>query len=212
VNVLIVTATEAEAAPVRERIRQDLPDASVAFLTAGIGMVATAYSLTRHLSGHSYDLVLGIGIAGAIDTQLKLGTVVSVEEEQLYELGAQDGDDFLSPADMGLDAVSRFRPLHYARQYIPSDVLSVKGITVNTVHGNDNSIAVLRSRSDASVESMEGAAFYCVCNGFQVPCLELRAISNHVERRNRSAWDIPLALDRLASVVVQYLKAVLGHA
>jgi futalosine hydrolase len=59
---------------------------------------------------------------------------------------------------------------------------------------------------------MEGAAFYFVCNGFSVDCLQLRAVSNKVERRNREAWDLPKAMDKLAVAVSGLLQALPGHA
>ena len=35
------------------------------------------------------------------------------------------------------------------------------------------------------------------CQNAGVPCVQLRAISNYVERRNKLAWDIPLAIQNL---------------
>jgi futalosine hydrolase len=52
-------------------------------------------------------------------------------------------------------------------------------------------------RLQPDIESMEGAAFFASCMVHRVPCLQLRAVSNRVEPRNREAWNIPLALNRL---------------
>jgi futalosine hydrolase len=48
------------------------------------------------------------------------------------------------------------------------------------------------------IESMEGATFFYICRREKIPFLALRAISNIVEIRNRSNWDIKLALLNLA--------------
>ena len=45
---------------------------------------------------------------------------------------------------------------------------------------------------------MEGAGVAVAAANYNVPVLELRAISNRVGRRNIKAWDIPLALKTLA--------------
>ena len=44
----------------------------------------------------------------------------------------------------------------------------------------------------------------------QVPFLEIRSISNHVEPRNRAAWDIPLAIGQLNEVLIGMLKSLAG--
>ncbi|MFM7728196.1 MAG: hypothetical protein ACKO7B_15965, partial [Flavobacteriales bacterium] len=85
---------------------------------------------------------------------------------------------------------------------------AVKGITVSRVHGEDASIALALQRAPAQVESMEGASFYYVCNKEHVPCLQIRAISNRVERRNRADWNIPGALHALADAVNDYLQSL----
>lgn len=40
----------------------------------------------------------------------------------------------------------------------------------------------------------------------EVPCLQLRAISNYVEKRNRDAWEIELALSNLAEETLRTLN------
>ena len=73
----------------------------------------------------------------------------------------------------------------------------VKAITVNTVHGNKNSIQSTVNLFNPDIETMEGAAFFKVCNYFNVPCMQIRSISNRVEKRNKSNWDIDLAIANL---------------
>ena len=77
----------------------------------------------------------------------------------------------------------------------------VRAITVNKVHGNDFSIHRIKERLNPQVESMEGAAFFYVCSQMDIPTLQIRAISNYVEKRNREAWKIELALNNLAEAI-----------
>ena len=44
---------------------------------------------------------------------------------------------------------------------------------------------------------MEGAAVFKVCKEMKVPCIQIRSISNKVERRNKENWDLDLAISNL---------------
>jgi futalosine hydrolase len=48
---------------------------------------------------------------------------------------------------------------------------------------------------------MEGATFFYICCREKIPFLALRAISNKVEPRNKSNWDIMLALNNLSEIL-----------
>ena len=52
-------------------------------------------------------------------------------------------------------------------------------------------------RLNPQIETMEGAAFFMTCQRFNVECIQLRSISNYVEKRNKSNWDIPKAIKNL---------------
>ena len=55
---------------------------------------------------------------------------------------------------------------------------------------------------------MEGAAAAHLCLRYDLPFLELRAISNRVEDRNRDAWNIPLALERSQQAALTLMKEI----
>ena len=84
----------------------------------------------------------------------------------------------------------------------------MSAITVNTVHGSERSIAAVVARCAPQVESMEGAAFMFACQMHGVPCAQVRAVSNVVERRNRGAWAIEPALANLQTAVLRILERV----
>jgi futalosine hydrolase len=84
-------------------------------------------------------------------------------------------------------------------------------ITVNTVHGNEPSIKKLADRLQPQLESMEGAAFFYACRQADVPCLQIRAVSNYVEKRNRDAWRIELAIKNLNSFAAEFLAEFVGN-
>lgn len=191
---LLVAATEEEIIPFLSACEQKgiSPD----ILVTGVGMVSTAFSMGRKLTQSTYDFALNVGIAGAISKEMKLGEVVFVEEDCLAELGAEDDESFLTIETLGFGK-STFRAIPGEKNDWKRHLKKVIGITVNTVHGNEQSIGNVKDRLTAHVESMEGAAFYYACEQFNLPCAQIRSISNYVERRNRENWKIGLAIKNL---------------
>jgi futalosine hydrolase len=82
----------------------------------------------------------------------------------------------------------------------------VRGITSNTIHGHPETIRKIREQFHPDVESMEGAAFFYACLLSGVPFHQIRSISNFVEERDKSKWDIPLALANLNNKMFDILK------
>jgi futalosine hydrolase len=223
-RLLVVAATRPEVAQLTDWLdaavaigpqltRHQSGERAIDVLVTGVGMVATAVWVTRTLNGARYDAAYNFGVCGAFDPALDLGTVVHVTVDSLPELGAEDGDRFLSIAELGLLAENDppFTGLEL-RGNPPRDVPSltrlpeVRGITVNTAHGHEPSIAAVRARHQPHTESMEGAAFLYACLVSGVPCAQVRAVSNRVERRNRAAWDLPLAIRRLGDAAHAILE------
>ena len=189
-------------------------DHDVDVLTTGVGMIATAAWCSRTFAAEHYDLALNVGLCGSFDASLAAPDVVHVTADRIAELGAEDGDDFLTihqlqllgendfPFDGGLLVNTNPPPL-------PSlaTLRSVTGITVNTVHGNERTIAAVRDRYDPDVESMEGAAFMYASLIAGVPFAQVRAVSNAVVRRNRGAWKIDEAIRALGEQSVKLLES-----
>jgi len=189
-------------------------DHDVDVLTTGVGMIATAAWCSRTFAAEHYDLALNVGLCGSFDASLAAPDVVHVTADRIAELGAEDGDDFLTihqlqllgendfPFDGGL-LVNTNPPL------LPplATLRSVTGITVNTVHGNERTIAAVRDRYDPDVESMEGAAFMYSSLIAGVPFAQVRAVSNAVVRRNRGAWKLDEAIRALGEQSVKLLES-----
>ena len=83
-KILLVSATEAELEPFETIwFRKNQVDR----LVSGVGMVATAHSLTRELQSKSYDLAINIGLAGSFDRTFKLADFVAVKEDDYHVIG-----------------------------------------------------------------------------------------------------------------------------
>jgi futalosine hydrolase len=181
-------------------------------LTTGVGMVATAAWCSRALGRAFYDLALNLGVCGSFDPALPPGTVVHVVSDRLAELGAEDGDRFLTVEELGLGGsesepqargvmMNREPPTLAPLRALPA----VAGITVNTASGHEAAIAAIVARFNPQVESMEGAGFMHACLIHRVPFAQIRGVSNMVERRNREAWKMPLAIRAVCNTALDLL-------
>ncbi len=214
--VLIVAATVAEIAPIVATLgaetarsartcRYLLPGRTIDVLTTGVGMVPAAAWCSRLLAGTRYDAALNVGVCGSFDPALAPGQVVHVVSDRLAELGAEDGDAFLNPGELNLaveDVVVNDAP---PRSAALARLPTVSGITVNTVHGSERTIAEIVRRFNPQVESMEGAAFMYACRIADVPFAQVRAVSNRVERRSRARWKLAEAIASLGAVATDIL-------
>ncbi|MEM9849678.1 MAG: futalosine hydrolase [Bacteroidota bacterium] len=221
-RILIIAATPFEILPLRQYLDKycqsktndsyEQGELVVQILVTGVGQMLTAFALGSVLSKTSFDLLINAGVAGTFDRNLPLGTVVQVVSEQFGDLGAEDQDgSFLDIHSMGLiDAnAAPFQTGQLINtasakfDFLPS----VSGLTVNKVHGYEPSIEQITSKYPVQVESMEGAAFFYAALVSETPFLQIRAISNYVEARNRANWELGLAIDNLNEVLVEILKS-----
>jgi futalosine hydrolase len=194
VKILIVAATELEIPQIKGGARGAH---HIDVLITGVGMVATAARTAQALSRGNYDLAFNFGLCGSFDPAFGPGVVVHITRDRIAELGAEDGEGFLPIEDLALnaqgDVVNSNPPQNRALGELPR----VNAITVNTVHGAEATIAAVLERFRPEVESMEGAAFAYACDISDVRYAQVRAVSNIVERRNRGAWQLELAVQKL---------------
>jgi futalosine hydrolase len=137
------------------------------------------------------------------------GSVIHITTDRLADLGAEDGDAFLSVYDLHLLGEDEF-PFTRGRlvNSVPPGNAALEqlpvgdAITVSTAHGHPATIARAVERYNPHVESMEGAAFMYACLVHGMPFAQVRAVSNIVERRNRAAWKMGDAIDALGSALL----------
>jgi futalosine hydrolase len=58
------------------------------------------------------------------------------------------------------------------------------------------------------VESMEGAAVAYVAAQLNINAIQIRSISNRVEKRNRNNWKIALAVENLNITLFNFLMSI----
>ncbi|RZL40729.1 MAG: hypothetical protein EOP00_26295 [Pedobacter sp.] len=106
---------------------------------------------------------------------------------------------FISIDDLG------FGKSTYKANFEYTALPKVNSITVNKVHGNQQSILQLQNRLNVQTESMEGAAVFYACEQLNLPCLQIRAISNYVEPRAKENWQIGLAIKNLNHWLIDFI-------
>jgi futalosine hydrolase len=185
-------------------------DLEIDLVITGLGMVFTTYCLTKVLKEKEYDLVINAGIAGSFSDELSIGTVVNVKSEQFSDLGIEEPGTFKTLFEVGFLEKNQF-PFKDGKLLNPQNngefnLPDVNGISGSMSHGCPNTISKVIKEFSPDVESMEGGAVFYVCLQEKIPFLEIRAISNIVEARDTTKWDIPTALENLTDELFKILR------
>jgi len=219
-KILYVAATAGEAdvlkklmgiLSLRDEIR--FRNFEISVLVTGVGSIATAWALKQWISlNEKPDLAINAGIAGSYNEKLNIGDVVMPVTDCFADAGIEDGDNFFTLHEAGLtdkDEIPFRDGLIFSdstyRELMKNILKPVKAITVNTATGSESTREKLFRKFNPDIETMEGATFFYICTREKIPFLALRAISNKVEPRNRSKWNITLALDNLSEKLNEVL-------
>ncbi len=182
---------------------------SISLSVCGVGLVNTAIHTSR-IAQNDSDLMILIGLAGTFNRAFEIGTVVNVTEEAYGDLGAEDQNGrLLSIHDLELIPADKppfqngklINPSAHEFSFLPK----ASSISVNKVSGSKQSIELIEDAFAVDIENMEGAAFFQVCLSQRKRFLQLRAISNYVEPRNKDNWKINEALVNLTDVLVNII-------
>ncbi len=202
--ILVVAATTAEVEPLTKYFGNKID-----VLITGVGMVPTAFAMGQHFTRPKYDLVINFGIAGSFDRSIEPGYVIEVTEDTFAETGAEDDEQFIPMSTLGFGEVT-YKPTTTLEELDNNFFLKkARAITVNTVHGNEASIRKVQGRLNPQLESMEGAAFFYACTQVNARCIQIRAVSNYVEKRNRASWQIGLAIKNLNNFAIDFIDAII---
>ncbi len=221
-KILFVAATYLEIAPLIQSLNLTTKQSfyelqyrhfEIDILITGVGMVHTTFHLGRLLLQKSYKLAINVGIAGSFDHQIKIGQVFRVQSQIFGDMGVENRETFIPISELDFFDKNEF-PYQNGRLFssynpffaIFQNLKTVSAITVNKVLGRKSSIDQAKKLFKADIESMEGAAFFYSCMMSEQPFIEVRAISNYVEERNKSKWNIPLAVENLNQLIVEFLN------
>lgn len=200
-HILVVTSVAAE----KDAVLRGL-NASSSFdvVTSGVGSAAAAAATASALSRTRYDLVVSAGIGGGFEGQAEVGSLVIANEIIAADLGAETESGFQTIEEIGMGPdrviVDEGKIDIVKRALRSSDLVINIGpvLTLSTVTGTAQTAEKLaRQVPGAAAEAMEGFGAATAAEMFGVDSMEIRAISNTVGPRDRSAWRITEALETL---------------
>lgn len=173
--MVVLAATDIELAGCRNEFN------GIEFISTGMGATNTAINTMKIISDKKPDILIQIGIAGAIDKTLSIGEAVFVIDDFQADLGAwREVSRTFEPFKTPNISVTNFTPLR-----------SVSSQSVNTA------CSPILPNDKTQIESMEGAAFFQVAAEYpQLKFVQIRAISNYINTP-REKWDIEKALKSL---------------
>ncbi|HDK44110.1 MAG TPA: futalosine hydrolase [Desulfobacteraceae bacterium] len=214
---LVTSATENEMQPFQAVCPGG---AGVRQLVTGLGPLETAVRLYSWLSRHPGPVsgVINFGVAGAYTgspglTSPRLLDICLAEREVLGDLGICFADRVERFSDKKLGAYDTFtlnrELLAQARLALDAENIffhSGTFVTVNCASGTARRGVMLAAAHRGLCENMEGAAVARVCEEFNLPCLELRCISNMVEDRDPGRWQLAKACVRAAEVTAALVR------
>lgn len=218
--ILAVAATEIEMIPFLDALP---PGSSAACrtLVSGVGPVETALRLTRFLcqSEEQVDAVIHFGVGGAYlqpdesrQRQLELLDICLAKKEVAGDFGICLGEamEYLKislTGDIAYDMdASLLRRCETAFKKLGINYTAGVFITVNGITGTGARGKMLQSRWNGLCENMEGAAIARVCREFNLPCAELRCISNYVVDRDPATWRLQEACLKAAHTATRLIK------
>ncbi len=215
---LVVCATEFELQPLLEKVNPE--NQGWMSLITGVGMVETTLSLTRFLEQQRGQIhtVLNFGVGGAYKCHGREGAglleICLAEQEVFGDFGVCHvdhieplGEHLLHRSHYSLDPDL----LNKADTLLQENGFSVKRgnfVTVCGVSATENRGTMLGTQYDGLSENMEGAAVARVCEEFNLPLLEMRAISNFVEDRDIKRWKLTEACSQAAKAAAILLKGL----
>jgi len=202
-----------------------LASQAVALQHSGVGKANAAATAAMLLDSLCPEAVLCFGCAGAYPgSGLQIGDLILASEEIYGDEGAMTSDGFLDMEGLGFPLVETGGERWFNRFPADPELLGSNHRLIAAQTGKGRRVAVgplvtvsacsgtvvlgreLARRTGGLGENMEGAAVAQLCARFGVPFFEVRGISNLVEERDLSRWELAAA----AAAAQQAIRAVLA--
>jgi futalosine hydrolase len=206
----------------RPATRGSLGGTSVLIVVGGMGKTNTAQALTAVLESQPVTGVVGFGVGGAYPgAGLEIGELALATDEVYGDEGVAAPEGWLSCEGIGIPLMERdgerffnHFPLDPARVARAASALRASGlehrtgrfVTVSTCSGTTARGQELEERFGGLCETMESAAAAHVAALYGIPYLGVRGVSNAVEDRDPSRWQ----LVRAAEVAALAADAIAG--
>jgi len=190
---------------------------------AGIGKVNAASVASTMILQHEPELIINTGCAGAFpETGLTIGDLALAVSELFGDEGVITPEGWKGLECIGIPVLElkgkryfneiplSFSAAEKAGQLaLALDIPLRRGrfLTVSTCSGTTERGRELYDRFAPVCENMEGAAIALVSLQHGIDCLEVRGISNMVENRDISKWNISIAVEQAQRFIIKYLES-----
>jgi len=193
---------------------------------AGVGKANAAAATAHLLTQNSPDLVISFGCGGSYPGgDLAVGDLAVATEALYGDEGVMGPEGFLDMKTLDLALLQNEDGPVFGRFPVDSSIVETLRsilasamaprrvgfgpvVTVSTCSGTLTAGQALARRTGGIAENMEGAAVAQVCALFGVPFLEFRGISNLVEDRDRSRWDLAAGSETAQKAVLAALEVL----
>ena len=215
-RVIITAATNLELDGCAKKASQLFKKSKVkiSFHATGIGMLASGVKLTQLITAHQPDLIIQMGIAGSYIKTEPLGKIWVVTSEAIADLGVREKGIFTDLFDSQLikENEAPFKKRKLINQGVKLfNVLktdTAAAVTINEITTSPKRIKEIIEAHNPDLESMEGAALHYVGSLTKTPFIQIRAISNYVEERNKAKWKLKESIEQLEAYVLTYLATL----
>lgn len=214
-SLLLCAATSFEIQPTIDFIKEHRFNNQITVLFTGVGLMATAYSLTKQIGLRQPKMIIQAGIAGALDPTLELTRVVAIKAEIVGDLGVVENNSFQDLFSLGFIPKdgAPFKKGQLVNPHLTENIADLKqvtGVSVNEISTDKERITYYQQTLGAQIESMEGAALHFVALQEGIPFLQLRSISNYIAERNKQAWKLQEAIGTLNEKLQELIIKQIG--
>jgi futalosine hydrolase len=198
---------------------------AVRLVVTGPGIANTVHGLTVAMMSEKPKLIIQTGCGGGFEQAgIEIGDVAIASEEIDAQLGLEQdkagsavgrlpfpvirkpGKEIFNCYPVDIEEFnSAVKSLKTGLAGSDATVVTGPFITVATVTGSFGRAGDLHRRYGAIVENMEGSGAAHVAALYDIPFLEIRAVSNKVGARDKRKWDLPLSFERCSQAVMLYL-------
>ncbi|SKA14905.1 futalosine hydrolase [Trichlorobacter thiogenes] len=190
----------------------------------GVGKANAASAATSLVERYRPELIIITGCGGAYPgSGLSVGDLALASDEIFGDEGVDTPTGWLDLGQMELPLLTKgvrswYNSIPLARHEAQKamklagshGIQLVRGrfVTVSSCSGTKGRGQELARRYQAVCENMEGASIALTALRYGIPCLEIRGISNLVEDRDMSRWDISRAVEAAQRFVIKIVEEV----
>lgn len=221
-----LSGTTSELVGGREILRGRISRQVVRLLVSGPGVANTVQSLTAAVEKRRPGLILQTGCGGGFsEAGIQIGDVAIASSEIDVHLGLEPAGSDAVPGTVPFPVIQTSEQAIYNRYPVTAieaekaarclkagladsdgNVFTGPFVTVSTITATVTRSNQLHRHFGAVIENMEGAGAAHVAIHYDLPFLEIRAVSNRVGDRDKRRWDLPLSFRACAQAVRTFLE------